>query len=277
MVKTYVISDTLLLDQDIRRTSEALKIIKELKTRGDNIVILSNRPSMCMKPLCGQVDELGTVSYVYKPECNIKGNGLDVRVLSNNEVIVNDNIEYDYNIFGNGIAIFNQNDDTIYQGKFIDQTILDKMVEVFESRGYKPANYCFNKGDNVYKFFRPDNGAIEPSDNTYGMQCGAVSEEFDSQTIKAIQIATGSIIGYILNGKPCFYNTATNKMLSFRNGLITPNLIDIDNTCLFIGDITEDCLADMYGDLAYKVGETKILHKTMKKSNSLYDALNKEG
>lgn len=276
MVKTYVISDTLLLGQDIRRTSEALKIIKEIKLRGDNIVILSNRPSMCMKPICGQVDEVGSISYVYNPECNVKGNGLDIKLLNNEEVIASENIEYDYNIFGNGIAIFNKDDDTIYQGKFINRTILDKMVEVFESRGYKPANYCFNKGNNVYKFFRPDNGAAEPSDDTYGMQCGAVSEEFDNKTIKAIQIATGSVVGYILNDKPCFYNRATNKMLTLRNGLITPNLIDINNTHLFLGDITEDCLADMYGDLAYKVGETKILHKTMKKSDSLYDALNNE-
>ncbi len=276
MTRTYVISDTLLLGKSIKDTIEALKIIKEIKLKGDKIVILSNRPSMCMKPICGQVNEDQSINYVYKPECNIKGNGLDVRLIDNNEVIANYNIAYDYNLFGNGIAIFDQNDEYIYLGKFIERDILNQMINIFEARGYKPANYCFSPGDSVYKFFRPNNGATEISDDTYGMQCGSVSPAYDAETIKAIERATGSIVGYQSNNKPCFYNKAMNKMLTLRRGLITPQLIDIEKTTIFLGDETEDCLADMYGDLAYKVGEPKILHKTMKKSNSLYEALNKE-
>lgn len=278
MGKTYVISDTLLLGEDIKETINALKIIKYLSLSGNKIILLSNRPSMCMRPICGKIEENGKISYFYIPECTNNGEGVPIKLVKDNKTIVNETLEYDFTVFGNGISIFDKHDENIYTGKFIEMSLLNKMINVFEDRNYKAANYCFNPGDAVYKFFRPDNGAVEPSDNTYGMQCGSVSPVYDEDTIASIEKADERIIGYLLNGKPCFYNRETNKVEAFKRGLVEKGLVDIDDTIFFLGDITEEYIALEYGDLSYKIGDdnSKILLKSKKSSPSLYNALNRE-
>lgn len=270
MAKNIIVSDTILLGPTILDTKLNVAALKEVLKSGHNLVLLSNRPSECMKPMCGNVlnDE---VRYVYMPQ---EEDGLSIKLLQEGDTIFSGNITYSYMIYGNGISVFDSNDNIIYTGTFLDNKTINEMIRVFELRGYKRANYCFGKGDFAYKFFEPQNGSIDPSDLTYGMQCGAVNTNYDLETIDEVEKALPNIEGYVLNGKPCFYNRRTNKLIALNEGLVKQGRIDINDSIFFLGDATEDVLVQEYGDLSCGVG-SYLLRKARYHSKTLYEGIEK--
>ncbi len=256
-MNTIILSDTAILGLDYKSTKEGICYLKLLQSKGYKLVVLSNRPELCMRKIGAFISNNNEVSYRYLGSCDIKGNGIDIIFHDDKQIIDEINIKYDYTVFGNGICIFNNQDKLIYQGQFVTREILNEMVETFRKNGYRSYgelqilskdNYgdrCFLGREDVYKFFTPTIGTTEITDNIYGMQCSGRSETEDNYIIKEIENAISSIKGYILNEKPCFYQKDINKLTAL-NYLANSYGINIDEAIILLSEITDDVINSKY-------------------------------
>lgn len=256
-MNTIVLSDTALLDDNYQTTKEGIDYLKLLQSKGFKLIVLSNRPELCMRKIGAFVYPDGKIEYRYLGSCDIKGNGIDIVFHNDNQIIEEINIKYDYTIFGNGICAFDTQDRLIYQGQFITREILNEMIKTFRINGYKSYNElltlqkdsfgdrCFTGREDVYKFFTPTIGTAEITDDVYGMQCSYRSDEEDNYIIEQIEKVTPSIKGYILNGKPCFYQKEINKLVAL-NYLANNYDINIDEAIILLNEVTDDVISSKY-------------------------------
>ena len=281
MKKHFIISDTVLLGRNFEESKRALLLINSIQNEyGHDVIIMSNRPMHCMRNIGGVVSH-GNIQYYYPGHCSEKGNGVNISFRGFDpadqrlEEIIN--IRYDYSIFGSGLAIVDEWDDIIYPKtmQFMDRELLLKLAATFESHNYKPVERCFTKADFAYKFFEPMFGSPIPTDTTYGMQCSqSESLKYDQQMIKNIEAIDERIVGYILNGKPCFYLRDNDKWHTLYNGLVEKKSVNLDNAIFFLGCETENLMAENVSKSAYGFGDNSP--SCSKKADSLLLALKKE-
>lgn len=256
-MNTIILSDTAILDLDYQSTKEGIYYLKLLQSKGYKLVVLSNRPELCMRKIGAFVSYDGKISYRYLGACDIKGNGIDIIFHDDKHIIEEINIKYDYTVFGNGICTFDNQDKLIYQGKFITREILNEMVKTFRESGYRSygelqmlskdnhGDRCFSGREDVYKFFTPTIGTTKVTDNIYGMQCSCRSEVEDNSIIEEIENKISNIVGYILNGKPCFYQKDINKLTAL-NHLANNYDINIDESIILLSEVTDNVINSKY-------------------------------
>lgn len=241
-MKTIVMSDTVLLGADYEDTKKGINYLKKLQHDGYMLIILSNRPEFCMRKIGAYIPTNKGVYYRYLGACQEKGNGIDIIFHDDNQVYESINIHADYTIFGNGIKIFNRNDETVYQAPYLEQELLQNMIRNFREYGYISygekislekdllQDRCFSGREDVYKFFTPEIGTSTICNNIYGMQCSSRSSLEDDLILERIELENPSIIGYLLNGKPCFYQRNVNKLVALEylcNSMESVSLKDI--------------------------------------------------
>lgn len=256
-MNTIILSDTAILGLDYQSTKEGICYLKLLQSKGYKLVILSNRPELCMRKIGAFVSYNGEISYRYLGSCDIKGNGIDIIFHDDKHIIEEINIKYDYTIFGNGICAFDNQDKLIYQGKFITREILNEMIKIFKENQYRCydeiqslskdsyGDRCFFGREDVYKFFTPTIGTTKITDNIYGMQCSGRSKVEDNYIIEEIRNKIPSIVGYILNGKPCFYQRDINKLTALCY-LANNQGINIDEAIILLSEVTDDIINSKY-------------------------------
>lgn len=256
-MKTIILSDMALLGLDYQSTKDGILYLKLLQSKGYKLVTLSNRPELCMRKIGAHISLDGKISYQYLGSSQTKGNGLDIIFLDDQHIIEEINLKYDYTIFGNGICAFNNQDELIYQGEFISRDVLEEMIATFRKHGYKSygefaqlqkdsfGDRCFKGREDVYKFFTPAIGTTEISDDIYGMQCSSRSIVEDAYIIKCIHDATPNIVGYLLNGKPCFYQDKVNKLVAL-NYLANNYGINIEGSIILLKEITDNVINSEY-------------------------------
>lgn len=254
---TIILSDTAILGSGYKSTKEGICCLKLLQSKGYKLVVLSNRPELCMRKIGAFVSNDGEISYRYLGSCDIKGNGIDIIFHDDRHIIEEINIKYDYAVFGNGICTFNNQDKLIYQGKFITREILNEMVKIFRESGYRSygelqtllkdnhGDRCFSEREDVYKFFTPTIGTSKITDNIYGMQCSGRSDVEDNDIIDKIENQISSIVGYILNSKPCFYQRNINKLTALHY-LANNYDINIDESIILLSEVTDDVINSKY-------------------------------
>lgn len=264
-MQSIILSDTSLLGTSYANTKEGINYLQELQDKGNKIIMLSNRPELCMRKIGAFVAPDGKVSYRYLGACDIKGNGVDI-VLFNEEGLKEEyKIKSDYTIFGNGIASFDKDDNLIYQGNFINELLLDKMIRKFRENGYQSygeyaslsqdalGDRCFAGREDVYKFFTPKIGTDKVVDSIYGMQCSSRSLNEDMGIISIIENTFPEIIGYRLNGKPCFYQRDVNKLVSLSY-LAQEYGIDVNNALILLNELTDRVILEQYPN-SYCIGK----------------------
>ena len=264
--KTIVISDTALLGVNYRDTVEGIHYLNDLQKNGYKLVILSNRPEYCMRKIGGFTPQRESVDYRYLGPEKEKGKGIEVTLFNDFTTLGTIKLKADFTIFGNGIKVFNQQEETIYEGSYIDSSTLDHMIQNFRDYGYisygeqislqKDAlgDQCFKQGERVYKFFTPEIGTESKSDRVYGMQCSGISSYYDDLIIKKIEKENPTIKGYSLNLKPCFYQRTVNKLTAFESLLGGNSNIDLDHTSFILNEPTDDVILEKYSDLSYCLG-----------------------
>ncbi len=254
-MNTIVLSDMSLLGNNVQDTEAGIKKLHQLQHYGLKTIILSNRPEYCMRIIGARVDEDGNVRYQYRDSCNIKGNGVDVVAFRPGEkILYSIKVQPDYTIFGNGICTFDNEDELIRLGEFIKKSDLDKMVDIFETSGYASlenrikdrfGDRCFKPGEDIYKFFNPENGVSSPNNRVYGMQCSERDEAQDMAIISKMEENMPNIKGYRLNGKPCFYQRDVNKLVAL-NKLLDHEDINVDDCLMILSELTDDVLLREY-------------------------------
>lgn len=254
---TIILSDTAILGSDYQSTKEGICCLKVLQSKGYKLIVLSNRPELCMRKIGAFVSDDGKISYRYLGSCDIKGNGVDIIFHDDKHIIEEINMKYDYTIFGNGICTFNKQDELIYQGKFITRETLNEMVKIFRESGYrsygelqnlskdKHGDRCFSGREDVYKFFTPTIGTTKITNDIYGMQCSSRSVLEDNSIIDKIENEIPSIVGYLLNSKPCFYQKSANKLAALHY-LANNYDINIAESIILLSEVTDDVINSKY-------------------------------
>lgn len=257
VMKTIILSDMALLGSDVEDTRDGIKRLNYLQHQGFNIVMLSNRPEYCMRKIGGSVNDKGEVSYQYLGNCDVRGEGVSVVLFRPNiETLYTLPIKADYTIFGNGICTFDSEDELISMREFIKKSDLNKMISVFEENGYASiesrlksmdrfGDRCIAQGEDIYKFFVPENGVSKPSNRVYGMQCSGRDEEQDAEIIARVEENVSGIRGYRLNGKPCFYQKSADKLHALHQ-LLDHEDIKVDDCLMILSELTDDVILDMY-------------------------------
>lgn len=277
-MRTIVMSDTAIIGSDIADLEEGYKLLTELQHKGIKLIWLSNRPEYCMRLIGAKVLEDGKTEYEYLgPKVN-KGEGINLISHGEGVELVSRTIIPDFTIFGNGICTLDKNEELIRQEEFFKKSTVDRMVKVFESYDYKSianlkrdslGDRCIQQGEDVYKFFTPENGVEKPTNRVYGMQCSSRGSENDFNLMNELCYKVKGIRAYRLNNKPCFYNENVNKLVAL-NKLLDHEDLNIDDCVLVLNELTDDVLARQYPNITEKVKgglypeETKTLAKVLK-------------
>ena len=255
--ETLIISKPSIIWKDLLETQETILSIEEVKEKSKNIILLSNRPAFCMKNFWVQQTDKDWAEYYYWWTNKEKWNWINV--------LLNDSrwrrvgtykIKYDYIIHWNWIRTFDENDNTEYTWEYLSWDTIDAMIDVFKSRWYLSASESskwvdefwdrfINKWDKTYKFFSPDIWSIKPELDTYGMQCSAINDEYDKETIKIIEETVPEIVWYILNWKPCFYLKENSKLNAIED-LVEKWIIDIKKSYFFLSCESEKDIMEKY-------------------------------
>lgn len=277
-----IISDTAFIGPNYDETIEGITYLKLLQNEGCKIIILSNRPELCMRKIGISVSKNGETSYHYLGACEKKGNGVDLIIHDDEKTLNKYKVHADFSIFGNGICAFDKNDALIYQGTFLSPEELEKMIKIFRDNGFVSyeeyeslskdsyGDRCFQGNENVYKFFEPKIGSSRPSNRIYGMQCSSRGVEFDKRIINEVESNIPEIVGYILNGKPCFYQRDVNKLTALNHISQTYN-ISINDSLIILSEKTDKIILDKYPNNSECVGDISTgtsknsLAKTLKR------------
>lgn len=268
-----IISDTAFIGPNYDETIDGINKLKILQNEGLKIIVLSNRPELCMRKIGIYINKNGDASYRYLGACEKKGNGVDLIIHDDEKTDNQYNIKPEFSIFGNGICAFDKNDILIYQGSFLTPEELDKMIKIFRDNHYvsydeygtlRKDSYgdrCFQGDENVYKFFAPEIGSSTPDERTYGMQCSSRGPVLDNKIIHEVESNMPEIVGYILNGKPCFYQRNVNKLVALNN-ISDKFSINISNSLIILSEKTDKVILDKYpnsecvGDLAIETSKS---------------------
>lgn len=282
-----ILSDTALIGLDYQDTKDGISYLKQLQNEGRKIIVLSNRPELCMRKIGAYINSDLSASYRYLGACDKKGNGIDLIIHNNTGLHEEFNIKPDFSIFGNGICAFDKNDDLIYQGPFLTPEQLDMMIKIFREHGYCPykeytslvqdsfGDRCFQGQENVYKFFTPEIGNDSPNDRTYGMQCSSRGLERDKVIIQEVESEIPEMVGYILNGKPCFYQKRVNKLVAL-NSVLNKYAINISEFLIILSEKTDKLILEQYPNLSECIGDLSSFASNENKSNSLAKILRKQ-
>lgn len=281
-MKTIILSDTSFLGLNYLDAKEGILSLKELQS-GYKIILMSNRPSECMRKIGIYINDEKQTEYRYLGGCDLKNNGIDITIFDDNDLKEEYNLKADFTIFGNGIAAFDKTDNLIYQGGFINKELLNDLVKVFRLRGYRSyGEYlssiqnsfydgCGFSNEDVYKFFTPQIATDKINDQIYGMQCSSRGLGEDNNIISIIEHHFSKMVGYRLNGKPCFYQRDINKLVALKN-IAQKYDIDIVNSIMILSEFTDDVILKQYYNSAYCIGD--IAHyKDNKDENSLSKVL----
>jgi len=284
-MRNLIISDTVLIGGTLDETMAGIDAVNRLRTNGNNIIILSNRPYKCMRPICVDVVD-GIPKYTFDgslPTCK-SGSGIPIYISDNslggqNVPVLAKTIRYNYSIFGAGAFIINQQDELIHEGRYMDSKTLSDMTRILKERGYRaPGKEQVSDGsERLYKFFRFDKEYIIPNKATYGMQCSSDDLEYEETTIKAIMDRVPMVEGFMINGKPCFYRRDNNKIFALHK-MMAKGILDPKKMHLFLGDETEQHLARTYGKrttVIENVEASKLSIETGNRAPSLIKALDK--
>lgn len=277
-MKTIVMSDTVLLGTDYEDTKKGLNYLKELQQDGYMLIILSNRPEFCMRKIGAYIPTNKGVYYRYLEACQEKGNGIDIIFHDDNQVYESINLHADYTIFGNGIKIFNRDDETVYQAPYMEQDLLQNMIRNFREYGYISygerisleqdflQDRCFSGGEDVYKFFTPEIGTSTLSDCIYGMQCSSRSSLEDDLIMEHIELENPSIIGYLLNGKPCFYQRTVNKLVALEYLWNYIDNIELENAYFILNEPTDCVILEKYPEQSIYLDDILEGHHSLVKT-----------
>lgn len=276
-MKTIVLSDMAILGSDVQDFKQGLKKLYELQRKGIKLIWLSNRPENCMRMIGAKVLDDESVTYEYLGASVNRGDGIAIVTYGNVEQMTSQNICPDYIIYGNGICTLDRDEELIRQDEFLKRATIDEMIEVFEDNGYHSmerlkrdtlGDRCFGKGEDVYKFFNPENGVAKPNNRVYGMQCSGRGSEADSKIMNDICYRVKDIRSYRLNGKPCFYHKDVNKYTSLIK-LLDHEDMKVDDCHMILSELTDDVLLREFPKLCETVrGEmcpqsTKTLAKVL--------------
>lgn len=277
-MKTIVMSDTVLLGADYEDTKKGINYLKKLQHDGYMLIILSNRPEFCMRKIGAYIPTNKGVYYRYLGACQEKGNGIDIIFHDDNQVYESINIHADYTIFGNGIKIFNRNDETVYQAPYLEQELLQNMIRNFREYGYISygekislekdllQDRCFSGGEDVYKFFTPEIGTSTVCDNIYGMQCSSRTSLENDLIMEYVELENPSIVGYLLNGKPCFYQRKVNKLEAFEYLLNCTEDIKLEDVYFLLNEPTDDVILEKYPKQSIYLDDTLNGHHSLVKT-----------
>lgn len=280
-MNTIVLSDMALLGKDVEDTREGIKRLNSLMHQGVRTVILSNRPEYCMRRIGGSVNDENEVSYQFLGNCDTKGEGINIILFRpNKETLYSIPFQADYTIYGNGICTLDREDELISMREFIKRSDLEHMIEVLETSGYSSiearlksmdcfGDRCVAQGEDIYKFFVPENGVSKPSNRVYGMQCSGRDEEQDAAIIAKMEEHVLGIRGYRLNGKPCFYRKEADKLCALEQ-LFNHEDISVSDCLMILSELTDNVILDKYpsqcevvrGEL--KNDSPKTLNKVLK-------------
>ncbi len=281
-----IISDTTLLGLDYQDTIDGINCLSQMQKEGCKIIILSNRPEYCMRKIGAFINPDSSISYRYLGACAKKGNGVDLIIHNNTGLHEEYNIKPDFTIFGNGISAFDQNDSLIYQGTFLTPKQLDMMIKIFRECGYCSykefssltqdsfGDRCFQGHENVYKFFTPEIGSDSPTNRTYGMQCSSRGLKEDEAIIEKVETEIPEIVGYILNGKPCFYQKRVNKLTAL-NSVLNRYGINVFESLIILSEKTDKVILEQYPDLSVCIGDLSPVTSKTNEPNSLAKTLKK--
>lgn len=281
-----ILSDTAVLGINYQDTKDGINYLKQLQKEGIKIIFLSNRPELCMRKIGIYVNKDLSVSYRYLGACDKKGNGVDFIIYNDTELYEKYNIKPDFSIFGNGISTFDKNDNLVYQASFLNCEQLETMIEIFRKNGYKSykeysslakdsfGDRCFQPQEKVYKFFTPEIGSDSPNNRIYGMQCSSNGKKSDERVIKDIESAMSEIKGYILNGKPCFYQKKVNK-LEAVNFVLNHYNMNILKSLFILSEKTDQLILQQYPNLTQCTGELASLVSKEDEHKSLAKILRK--
>lgn len=249
-MKTLVLSDMAILGSDVDDFRQGLKRLNELQHKGVKLVWLSNRPEYCMRIIGAKVLDDNRVVYEYLDSKKNRGEGINIVTYGHVDQLISQNIMPDYTIYGNGICTLDRDEELIRQDEFLKKSTVDKMIKVFEDNGYTSieglkcdafGDRCFKSGENVYKFFTPENGVAKPTNRVYGMQCGGRGYDLDEKIMKDLTYKVTGIRAYRLNNKPCFYNKDVNKLVAL-NKLLDHEDINVDDCYMILSELTDDVL-----------------------------------
>lgn len=277
-MRTIVMSDTVLLGTDYEDTRKGIDYLKKLQHDGYMLVMLSNRPEFCMRKIGAYIPTNKGVYYRYLGACEEKGNGIDIIFHDDNQVYESINVHADYTIFGNGVKIFNRNDETIYQAPYIEKQVLQNMIHNFREYGYISygekislekdclQDRCFSGREDVYKFFTPEIGTSDISNCVYGMQCSSRSSLENDLILEYIELENPSIVGYLLNGKPCFYQRKVNKLEAFEYLLNDSGDIKLKDVCFLLSEPTDDIILEKYSEQSIYLDDILNGHHSLVKT-----------
>ncbi len=284
-MKTIVISDTALIGIDYQDTLEGLNYLKYRQNKGDKLIILSDKPEYYLHQV-GIYVPLKTKTY-YRSLDFLEGTNYGINyILYDNKILNTINITPNFIILGNGISILDSKNNSIYQGPFIEKSILENIIKTLKEHGYisyndpiplidrinNNSNYTLN---DLYKFYTPKTITTEINDQVYGIQCGSRKSYFNDLVIKEVEQKNPSIIGYTQNKSPCFYQREINKLTAFKNILENNKDIDIEKTVFILKDETDEILFKAYPELSYCLDSNFMKYKNINKSKSLVKMLNK--
>ena len=281
-----IVSDTALIGLDYQDTKDGFNLLKVFQKEGCKIIVLSNRPELCMRKIGAHINLDSSMSYRYLGACDKKGNGIDLIIHDDMGLQEEYKLKPDFSIFGNGISAFDKNDQLIYQGDFLTSEQLDKMIQLFREHGYRSfkeyaslnqdsfGDRCFQGREDVYKFFTPEIGSDSPNSRTYGMQCSSRGIEEDEAIVGEVENKIPEMVGYVLNGKPCFYQKRVSK-LEALNSVLNLYGIHISESLIILSEKTDKVILQQYPNLSTCVGELSTTIDNSKAPNSLAKVLRK--
>lgn len=285
-MKTIVISDTALLAHTYEETVEGILYLRQLQNLGYKIILLSNWPEYCMRIIGGRCNGNEEVSYEYLGTKIQAGSKIDIKLFNDTNLDKTFTIRPNYNIFGNGIKVSNQFDDKVYEGNYMSEEMVQQLIDSLRNLGYVSLEEQENlakvecegrylsSDENVYKFFNSTIESATPYARTYGMQCNSRGSLEDIKTILAIEAQMPSIVGYELNGKPCFFQKDVNKKAAFEH-LTAQEHIDINRTYFVLSEATDSDIANKYSNTSYIVSRDVLVTGHVEKAPSLAKALYK--
>lgn len=69
-MNAIILSDTAILGSSYKSTKEGICCLKLLQSKGYKLVVLSNRPELCMRKIGAFVSNVGEISYRYLSSCD---------------------------------------------------------------------------------------------------------------------------------------------------------------------------------------------------------------
>lgn len=264
-------SDIALVGSDFKDTEEGLNYLKGLQCDGRRLILLSSRPEFCMHTIDAYTLQKEKIIYKNLDILTEKGQGIDINLYDQSKLLKRINIQADYTILGNGIKIFNDKEETIYEAPYLEEEVLEHMITSFMEYGYTsyPSHLQKDSIQKIYQFLTSQMISNRSEHNIYGVKCCSRSSYENDLLIEHIEYNNPSIVGYLLNGYLCFYQKNVNKLMAFEHLLSICPDIDLNQTSFILCDATDYIIAQKYPDLSYcfhdSIDGDYSLVKTLKK------------